>query len=172
MSQQLSEQELVRRENLQKMLDLGIEPYPSATYPVSHTSKEVHAGYENDKEAYKEVCIAGRLMSRRIMGKASFAEIQDSTGRMQIYVSRDDICPGEDKALYNSVFKKILDLGDFIGIKGHAFVTKTGTLSIHVTELTILSKSLKPLPITKKDDDGNVYDEVTDPEFKLSLIHI
>ena len=166
MSQQLSEQELVRRENLQKMLDLGIEPYPSATYPVSHTSKEVHAGYENDKEAYKEVCIAGRLMSRRIMGKASFAEIQDSTGRMQIYVSRDDICPGEDKALYNSVFKKILDLGDFIGIKGHAFVTKTGTLSIHVTELTILSKSLKPLPITKKDDDGNVYDEVTDPEFK------
>ena len=162
----MSEQELVRRENLQKMLDLGIEPYPSATYPVSHTSKEVHAGYENDKEAYKEVCIAGRLMSRRIMGKASFAEIQDSTGRMQIYVSRDDICPGEDKALYNSVFKKILDLGDFIGIKGHAFVTKTGTLSIHVTELTILSKSLKPLPITKKDDDGNVYDEVTDPEFK------
>jgi lysyl-tRNA synthetase class 2 len=166
MSQNLSEQELVRRENLQKMIDLGIEPYPSATFPVTHTSKEVHEGYESNKEGYKEVCIAGRLMSRRIMGKASFAEIQDSTGKMQVYVSRDDICDGEDKTLYNQVFKKILDLGDFIGIKGYAFVTQTGTLSIHVTELTILSKSLKPLPITKTDADGKVYDEVTDPEFK------
>ena len=166
MSEHLSEQEVIRRENLQKMLDLGIEAYPSATYPVSHKAIEVHQGYEQDNEAYKEVCLAGRLMSRRIMGKASFAEIQDSTGRMQIYVSRDDICPDEDKNLYNQVFKKLVDLGDFIGIKGFAFVTKTGTLSIHVKELTILSKSLKPLPITKTDADGKVYDEVTDPEFK------
>ncbi len=166
MSQQLSEQEVVRRENLQKMLDLGINPYPSTTFPVSHVATEVHAGYTEGSEDYQEVCMAGRLMSRRIMGKASFAELQDTSGRMQIYVSRDDICPGEDKAMYNTVFKKLLDLGDFIGIKGKAFTTKTGTKSIHISELTILSKSLKPLPIVKTDADGNVYDEMTDPEFK------
>lgn len=166
MNQQLSEQELVRRDNLQKIVDLGIDPYPSSSYPVSHQSQEVHAGYEKDKDAYGAVVMAGRLMSRRVMGKASFAELQDASGRIQIYVSRDDICPGEDKTLYNQVFKKLVDLGDFIGVKGHAFITKTGTLSIHVTELTLLSKSLKPLPITKTDADGKVYDEVTDPEFK------
>ena len=145
---------------------MGINPYPSESYPISHTAAEIHAGFTEGSTDYKEVCLAGRFMSRRIMGKASFAEIQDSTGRMQIYVSRDDICTGENKDLYNKVFKKLVDLGDFIGIKGFAFLTQTGTLSIHINELTILSKSLKPLPIVKTDADGNVYDGVTDPEFK------
>jgi len=166
MSQQLSEQELIRRDNLQKMIDLGIEPYPSKTFEVSHYAKEVHEGFEEGSTDYQEVCLAGRFMSRRIMGKASFAEIQDSSGRMQIYVSRDDICPGENKDLYNKMFKKLLDLGDFVGIKGFAFLTQTGTLSIHVKEFTLLSKSLKPLPIVKTDADGKVHDGVTDPEFK------
>ncbi len=166
MSQQLSEQEQIRRENLQKIIDLGVEPYPSAEYVVSHLSDEVHAGYKEGTEDYNKVSMAGRIMSRRIMGKASFAEIQDAGGRMQIYVSRDDICPEENKDLYNQVFKKLIDLGDFIGIEGHAFTTKTGTLSIHVKKLTLLSKSLKPLPVVKTDSDGNVHDEVTDPEFK------
>jgi len=166
MSQQLNEQEIVRRENLQKVIDLGIEPFPSTTYPITHLSKDIHEGYTEGSEDYKEVCIAGRLMSRRIMGKASFAELQDSAGRIQIYVSRDDICSGEDKTLYNTVFKKLLDLGDYIGIKGHAFITQTGTLSIHARELTLLSKSVKPLPVVKTDADGKVYDAVSDPEFK------
>ena len=166
MSQQLNEQELIRRENLQKIRDLGVDPYPTATYEITHSAKEITDGFKEGSTEYQNVCISGRLMSRRIMGKASFAEIQDSSGRMQIYVNRDEICPGEDKTLYNSVFKKLLDLGDFIGIKGYAFFTQTGTLSIHVTELTILSKSLKPLPIVKTDADGKVYDGVTDPNFK------
>jgi len=166
MSQQLSEQEQIRRENLQKIVDLGIDPFPSKTFEISHSSKQIHEGFEEGSTEFQEVILAGRLMSRRIMGKASFAEIQDSAGRIQIYVSRDDICTGENKDLYNQVFKKLLDLGDFIGIKGHAFFTKTGTLSIHVTEFTFLSKSLKPLPIVKTDADGKVHDGVTDPEFK------
>ena len=141
MSQQLSEQELVRRDNLQKIKDLGINPYPNETYNVTHSSKEILEQYPNNEEEFKDVAFAGRLMSRRIMGKASFAELQDSAGRMQIYVSRDDICPDEDKNLYNQVFKKLIDLGDFIGVKGHVFTTQTGMTSIHVTELTILSKS-------------------------------
>ena len=166
MSQQLSEQEQIRRENLQKIIDLGVDPYPSAQYHVSHQAHQVHEGYKEGSEAYNKVSMAGRIMSRRIMGKASFAEIQDASGRMQIYVSRDDICPDENKDMYNQVFKKLIDLGDFIGIEGHAFTTKTGTLSIHVTKLTLLSKSLKPLPVVKTDADGNVFDGVTDPEFK------
>jgi len=166
MSNNLNEQEVVRRENLQKMIDLGINPYPSETYEVTHSAKSIHDGYKPESEDFQEVCIAGRMMSRRIMGKASFAELQDSSGRIQIYVNRDEICPGENKDLYNKVFKKLLDLGDFIGIKGHAFITQTGTLSIHATELRILSKSVKPLPIVKTDADGQIYDAVSDPEFK------
>ncbi len=166
MAQKLSEQEIVRRDNLQKIIDLNINPYPNETFPISHSSKEIHDGYKDNEDDFKEITFAGRLMSRRIMGKASFAELQDSAGRMQIYVSRDDICPGENKDMYNKVFKKLIDLGDIIGIKGYAFTTQTGTLSIHVTDLRILSKSVKPLPIVKTDADGQVYDEVSDPEFK------
>lgn len=166
MSRQLSEQEQIRRDNLQKIIDMGINPYPNETYPITHSAKEINANYTEGSEGFKEVCIAGRLMSRRIMGKASFAEIQDSSGRIQIYVNRDEICPGENKDMYNQLFKKLLDLGDFIGIKGYAFITQTGTISVHVTELSLLSKSVKPLPIVKKDAEGNVHDEVSDPEFK------
>ncbi len=166
MSLNLNEQELIRRENLQKMIEMGINPYPSSTFPITHSAKQITEGFKEGSTDFQEVCLSGRLMSRRIMGKASFAEIQDSSGRMQIYVSRDDICEGENKDLYNKVFKKLLDLGDFIGIKGFAFFTQTGTLSIHVKELTILSKSIKPLPIVKTDSDGKIHDGVTDPEFK------
>ncbi len=163
----LSEQELIRRENLQKIIELGINPYPSSEYKVSHTSQDVIEGYtEEKKDQYKEVTLAGRLMMKRIMGKASFAELQDSAGRMQIYVNRDEICPGEDKTLYNTIFKKLLDIGDFIGVSGHTFTTQTGHTTLHVTKLTVLSKSLKPLPIVKTDADGNVHDAVTDPEFR------
>ena len=162
----LSEQELVRRDNLKKIEDLGIDPYPADEFPINSSAQAIVAGYKEGSNDYQDVELAGRLMSRRIMGKASFAEIQDSSGRIQIYVNRDEICPGEDKTLYNTVFKKLLDFGDFIGIKGHAFVTQTGQTSIHVKELTLLAKSIKPLPIVKTDAEGKVYDEVTDPEFR------
>lgn len=166
MSVQLSEQEIVRRENLQKVIDLGVNPYPSEQYHVNVTAKEVRQNFSKGDETYQEVVLAGRLMSRRVMGKASFAELQDSSGRIQLYVSRDDICPEENKDMYNKLFKKLLDLGDFIGVKGFAFFTQKEELTIHVTELTLLSKSLKPLPVTKTDADGNVYDEVSDPELR------
>jgi len=166
MTQQLSEQELVRRENLQKMIDLGINPFPGESYEITHTIKEITEGYKEGSTDFQEVSIAGRIMSRRIMGKASFAEIQDSSGRIQFYISRDEICPDENKDLYNQVFKKLVDLGDFLGIKGYAFLTKTGQLSIHVTEMKVLSKSLKPLPVVKVDAEGVAHDEMTDPEFK------
>lgn len=164
--QELSEQEQVRRENLQKIKDLGINPYPAEGYLVSAYSKEIKDNFKEGDDTYQDVTLAGRLMSRRIMGKASFAELQDTQGRIQIYVNRDEICPGEDKTLYNTVFKKLLDLGDFIGIKGRAFYTNVGECSIHVTELVLLSKSLRPLPVVKRDDDGNVYDSFTDPELR------
>ena len=151
---QKSEQEIIRRENLQKIIDAGINPFPAEMYQVNATSEEIKTNFDADKNNYQEVVIAGRLMQKRIMGKASFAEILDSHGRIQIYMSRDEICPGESKVLYNDVFKKWLDIGDFIGIKGYAFVTKTGTTSVHVTELTGLSKSLRPLPIVKVDAEG------------------
>lgn len=165
MSQQLSEQESVRREALAEMRKLGIEPYPAAMYEVNAKAKEVKEGYEKEGD-FKEVSLAGRIMSRRIMGKASFAELMDSSGRIQIYVSRDDICEGEDKTLYNNVFKRLLDIGDFVGIKGFAFKTKVGETTIHVTELTVLSKSIRPLPIVKTDADGNVHDAFSDPELR------
>lgn len=172
MQNHLSEQEIVRRENLQAMRDLGIDPYPASTFEVNAKSMEVKQNFKEGDTTYQEVKLAGRLMSRRIMGKASFAELQDSEGRIQLYVSRDDICPGENKDMYNKVFKKLLDFGDFIGVKGYAFYTKVGECSIHVTELTILSKSLKPLPIVKRDDEGNVYDSFTDPEQRYRMRYV
>jgi lysyl-tRNA synthetase class 2 len=159
---ELSEQELQRRESLQKLRDLGIEPYPAALFPVDAYASEIKKHFEEGKE----VCLAGRMMSQRIMGKASFAELQDSSGRIQVYFNRDEICPEEDKTLYNDVFKKLLDLGDFIGIKGNLFKTQVGEISINVKEFTILSKSLRPLPLPKTDADGRIHDAFTDPELR------
>ena len=168
---QLSEQEIVRRGNLESIRKLGIDPYPAPLYPITHQSAEIKAKVEFDEEGklstnFKEVCLAGRLMAKRGKGKASFAEIQDATGRIQIYVTRDDIAPGEDKTLYNDVFKKLLDLGDYIGIKGFVFKTNMGEVTVHVTEFTLLSKSLRPLPVVKRDAEGNVYDAFDDPELR------
>ncbi|MBK8515649.1 MAG: lysine--tRNA ligase [Saprospiraceae bacterium] len=160
----LTEQELVRRENLNKLVSAGIEPYPSTTFEVNSFAIEIKNNFADGDQTYQSVSLAGRLMSRRIMGKASFGELQDNTGRIQIYISRDDICPGEDKTLYNDAFKKWFDLGDFIGIKGYAFYTQMGECTIHVTELKLLSKALRPLPVVKKDEDGKVHDAFTDPE--------
>ena len=162
---ELSEQEIVRRNSLQELRKLGINPYPANEYKTTHFSTEIKEQFDPEKDNLKEVVLAGRIMSRRIMGKASFAEIQDSEGRIQIYVNRDEICPGEDKTLYNTVFKKLLDIGDFIGIKGYVFKTQVGETSIHVNELTVLSKSLKPLPIVK-EKDGKIYDAFSDPEMR------
>ncbi len=162
---ELSEQEIIRRKSLEELNKLGINAYPAAEYKNTHFSSEIKQKFDPEKENLQEVSIAGRIMSRRIMGKASFAEIQDAEGRIQVYLNRDDLCPGEDKTLYNTVFKKLLDIGDIIGIKGHVFITKVGETSIHVKELTILSKSLKPLPIVK-EKDGKTYDAFTDPEMR------
>ena len=162
MSLERSEQELVRRESLQKLKDLGINCYPADVFPVNTTANAIKNGYEDGKEL--KVVIAGRIMSRRIMGKASFAELQDSSGKIQLYVNRDEVCEGEDKTMYNQVFKKLLDIGDILGIEGSVFKTKVGEISVMVKEITILSKSLKPLPLPKLDADGNIYDAFTDPE--------
>jgi len=161
---QLSEQEIVRRESLNKLRELGIDPYPANEYKVTAKISDIL----NNFPAYegKEVQLAGRMMSRRIMGKASFAELKDATGRMQIYVNRDELCPGEDKTMYNTVFKKLLDIGDIIGVKGEVFKTKVGEPSINVKELTVLSKSLRPLPVVKVDADGKVHDAFSDPELR------
>lgn len=162
---ELSEQEIVRRNNLNELRALGIDPYPADEYPTDAFSTDIKAEYDDAAEEKRQVCIAGRIMSRRIMGKASFLELQDSKGRIQVYVTRDDICPGENKDLYNTVFKKLLDLGDFVGIKGFIFKTQTGEISVHTQELTVLAKSLKPLPIVKMKD-GEVYDSFDDPELR------
>jgi lysyl-tRNA synthetase class 2 len=162
MTRELSEQEKVRRESLQKLREVGVEPYPSEMFDVNMTSKQIKDSYKDGDEL--NVIIAGRLMSRRIMGKASFAEIQDSDGRIQIYVNRDEICEGEDKTTYNTVFKKLLDIGDIIGLKGTVFITKVGETSVKVKELTVLTKSLRPLPLPKVDVDGTIHDAFTDPE--------
>ena len=164
MSRELSEQEIVRRESLQKLQELGIDPFPAELFEVNVTAKGIKKNYEVRKLDYKNISIAGRLMSRRIMGKAAFAELQDSTGRIQLYFNRDEVCPGEDKTMYNTVFKKLLDIGDFVGIKGHVFTTKVGEISIHVEEFKVLTKSLRPLPLPKLDAEGNVHDAFTDPE--------
>ena len=161
---ELSEQEIGRRQSLQELRDMGIEPYPAAEFPVNAYSTDIREQFSDDAEP-RQVSVAGRLMSRRVMGKASFAEVQDSKGRMQVYISRDEICPGEDKDLYNKVFKKLMDIGDFIGVKGYVFRTQTGEISIHAQEITLLSKSLKPLPIVKYKD-GVAYDKFDDPELR------
>ena len=162
MTRVLSEQELVRRESLQKLRDLGVDPYPADLFDVNTTSKQIKEKYKEGEEL--NVVIAGRLMSRRIMGKASFAELQDSDGKIQIYVNRDEICETEDKTMYNTVFKKLLDIGDIIGITGTVFITKVGEISVKVKELKVLTKSLRPLPLPKIDADGTVHDAFTDPE--------
>jgi len=162
----LSEQEQLRREKLAELIMMGIEPYPAQLFPVNQYSADIKEGFnENTKEQFSNICLAGRIMSVRDMGKANFAVIQDAKGRIQLYIKRDDICPGEDKSLYDIVWKKLLDIGDIIGVKGYAFTTKTGETSVHVTELTLLSKSLRPLPIVK-EAEGQTFDAVTDPEFK------
>ncbi len=162
MSSELSDLERQRRQSLEKLRELGIEPYPADLYPVSDKANDIKTAYEEGRN----VCLAGRMMSNRDMGKAAFAELQDSSGRIQLYINRDEICPGEDKTLYNTVFKKLLDLGDFIGVKGHVFKTQVGEISVHVKELTLLSKALKPLPLPKTDKEGNVHDGFTDPEMR------
>lgn len=162
---ELSEQEIIRRNSLQKLRDLGIEAYPAEEFKINATSTEIKKNFDQEKNNYQEVIVAGRIMSRRIMGKASFAEIQDHEGRIQLYVNRDEICPEEDKTLYNDVFKKLLDIGDIVGIKGFAFVTQVGEISIHAKELVVLSKSLRPLPIVK-EKDGKTFDAFTDAEMR------
>lgn len=166
MSTGLSELELLRRNSLNQLRELGIDPYPAEAFEINANAADILANYERDKTAYKNISIAGRIMTRRIMGSASFVELQDSTGRLQIYLKRDDLCPGEDKTLYNTVFKKLLDLGDFIGVRGYMFTTQTGEISLHVTDLKVLAKSLKPLPVVRRDEDGNIYDAFTDPELR------
>ena len=161
---ELSEQEIIRRQCLQELRNMGIDPYPAAEYPINAYSTEIKDEFKDDDEK-REVVIAGRMMSRRIMGKASFAELQDSKGRIQVYISRDEICPEENKDLYNVVFKKLLDIGDIIGVKGYVFRTQTGEISVHAKEITLLSKSLKPLPIVKYKD-GVAYDKFDDPELR------
>lgn len=166
MIQELSEQELLRREKLKEIRSLGIEPYPAEEFTVNVNAADIKENYERDKLNYKDISLAGRIMSVRDMGKAAFAVLQDATGRIQVYIKRDEVCPGEDKTLYDVLWKKLLDIGDIIGVKGYVFTTKTGEISIHVAEFKLLSKALKPLPIVKTDADGNSFDEVTDPEFR------
>jgi lysyl-tRNA synthetase class 2 len=160
---ELSEQEIVRRQSLQELRNMGIDPYPAAEFPTNAYTDEIKENFKEDEN--REVVIAGRMMTRRVMGKASFVELQDSKGRIQVYITRDDICPGEDKDLYNKVFKKLLDIGDIIGVKGFVFKTQTGEISVHAKEITLLSKSIKPLPIVKYKD-GVAYDKFDDPEMR------
>lgn len=162
----LSEQELIRREKLKSLGEMGINAYPAAAYPVNAYASNIKSNYsEEKKDEFESVCLAGRIMSIRDMGKASFAVIQDSTGRIQLYIKRDDIAPGEDKSLYDKMWKHLVDLGDIIGVKGYVFITKTGEISVHVKELTLLSKALRPIPVVK-EKEGETFDAVTDPEFR------
>ena len=165
---QLSEQEVIRREKLSKLQALGVNPYPANQYPVDHTSKQV----KNDFQEGKKVIVAGRLMSSRIQGKASFATIQDSEGKIQVYINRDEICPTDDKTFYNEVYKKLIDLGDIIGIEGELFTTQVGEKTVRATNIVLLSKSLRPLPLPKTDADGNVYDAFTDPELRYRMRYV
>ena len=165
---QLSEQEIIRREKLSQLRTLGIEPYPAALYPVTDTAQGIKDNFEQDKH----VNVAGRLMSFRVQGKASFAEIQDSTGRIQVYINRDELCPSDDKELYNTVFKKLLDIGDFVGIEGQLFLTQVGEKTINAKGLTVLSKTLRPLPLPKTDAEGKTYDAFTDPEQRYRMRYV
>src|SRR5690554_6597766 len=169
----LTEQETIRREKLQELYNLGINPYPAETYKITHSSKEIKDTYtEETKEQFEKVSIAGRIMSVRDMGKANFAQIQDESGRIQIYIRRDDICSGEDKTMFNDVWKKLIDIGDIVGFKGYVFTTRTGAISLHVSEFKILSKTLRPLPLPKTDDEGNTYDAFTDPELRYRMRYV
>ena len=172
----LSEQEIIRRQSKEELEKLGINPYPAELFEVNASAREILENYERHKSDYRDLSIAGRIMSRRIMGKASFAELQDETGRIQIYIRRDDVSPGEDKTFYNTVFKKLLDIGDIIGVKGYGFTTQTGEISIHVTALTVLTKSLRPLPVVKEtvDEQGGVHrhDAFTDPEQRYRMRYV
>lgn len=163
MSFNLSEQEEIRRQSLKEIISLGIDPYPAETYKVNVTASEILEKYPEDNSLFQDISLAGRIMSRRIMGAASFVELQDQTGRIQVYLKRDDICPDEDKTLYNTVFKRLLDIGDIIGIRGYVFITKMGEITVHAREMKLLSKSLRPLPIVK-EKEGQVFDAFTDPE--------
>jgi lysyl-tRNA synthetase class 2 len=173
---QLSEQEIIRRQAKEELEKLGINPYPAELFEVNASAQEILENYERHKSDYRQISIAGRIMSRRIMGSASFAELQDETGRIQIYIRRDDICPNEDKTLYNTVFKKLLDIGDIVGVKGYGFTTQTGEISIHVTDLKILSKSLRPLPVVKEtvDEQGvtHKHDAFSDPEQRYRMRYV
>lgn len=165
-AQHLSEQEIIRREKLEELKKLNIEPYPAELYPVNTHAADIKAHYnENTKDHFNDVCIAGRLMSVRDMGKANFAVIQDASGKIQVYIKQDDICPEDDKTMYTTLWKKLIDIGDIIGVKGYVFTTKTGETSIHVKSFTLLTKALRPLPVVK-EKDGEAFDEVTDPEFR------
>jgi lysyl-tRNA synthetase class 2 len=165
---QLSEQEIIRRQKLNALREIGINPYPANLFPVDHTSKQVKENFEEGKK----VILAGRMMSDRDMGKASFVELQDSEGRIQLYFNRDVLCPGEDKSLYNQVFRKLTDLGDFIGIEGELFLTKVGEKSVRVDKFTFLSKTLRPLPLPKKDEEGNVHDAFNDAELRYRMRYV
>jgi lysyl-tRNA synthetase class 2 len=169
--QHFSEQEIIRRNSLTELRNLGIDPYPAAEYPVNATATEILQQYSQEKSNYQDVSIAGRIMNRRIMGSASFMELQDATGRIQLYIKRDDLCPEEDKTLYNTVFKRLLDIGDIIGVKGYVFVTQMGEISVHVRELTVLSKSLRVLPIVK-EKEGQVFDAFSDPEQRYRMRYV
>lgn len=171
MEAHLNDQQIQRRESLNELRALGIDPFPAATFPVSHTAKEILDAYSEKPEDFQNVCIAGRLMTRRIMGKAAFAVIQDSTTRLQVYIARDEICPEEDKTWYNTIFKKLLDIGDFIGVEGYMFTTKTGETTLHATKLTFLAKCLNPLPLPK-EKDGEIYDAFTDPELRARMRYV
>ncbi len=162
----LSEQEQLRRDKLQQLRDLNIEPYPAAQYHVTHHATDIKEKFEKNPEDFKKVSLAGRIMNLRVQGSAGFAELQDSTGKIQFYIRRDDICPDEDKTLYNTVFKKLLDLGDFIGIEGFVFLTQVGEITVHVEKFTVLAKAVRPLPVVRTDSEGKVHDAVTDPEFR------
>ena len=168
---ELNEQELIRRESLTAMRELGIEPYPAEAYPVNITAQEIRERYNPETGNLKDITLAGRIMTRRVMGAASFIELQDETGRIQVYIKRDDICPEEDKTLYNTVFKKLLDIGDIIGVKGYAFITNAGELSVHAKEIKVLSKSLRVLPIVK-EKEGQKYDAFTDPEQRYRMRYV
>src|SRR6186713_1135603 len=173
---QLSEQEIIRRQAKEELEKLGIDPYPAELFEVNASAAEILENYERHKSDYRQISIAGRIMSRRIMGSASFIKLQDQTGRIQVYFRRDDLCPGEDKTLYNTVFKKLLDIGDIIGVKGYVFTTQTGEISIHVTTLTVLAKSLRPLPVVKEtvDEQGNIqkHDAFTDSEQRYRMRYV
>ena len=173
MPHELTDQEAQRRENLRLIVEAGVDPYPPEAFPPSHAAAELLADYSDERAGdFQDVRLAGRIMSKRVMGKASFLELQDSSGRIQLYVSRDDIAPGEDKTLYNEVVKKRLDLGDFVGVEGHVFATRTGETTVHVRALRYLGKSLRPLPIAKEDDEGVVHDRFSDPELRHRMRYV